>query len=127
MTLLVRRKRAERSVYDDVVERLLVDIGEDTAERIRRARSAGVAPLDLGVATTLVGIGDLARRIGASTTRGVTLSQLLAAELLDRMWDVLAHELPVGVTSGLGGNPGVGRQLSDRVAAGGLIESMPES
>jgi len=111
MTLVVRRKRAERPVYEEIVERLIADLGDDTEVRIRTARAAGAAPLDLGVAATLVGMTELAGRLDAATQRSVSLHQLLAGELLDRMWDVMAYELPVPVVKGLGGNPGIGRRL----------------
>ena len=42
----------------------------------------------------------------------------MAAELLDRMWDVLAHELPSQLTASLGGNPHVAQALGRALIVG---------
>jgi hypothetical protein len=108
-TLLIREPRAPRSHYEAVVEQLVIGLCEDTESRVRAARAAGATPLDLAVGATLIGVRTLADRIRRDASLGLTIETIMAAELLDRMWDVLAHELPVQLASALGGNPRVTR------------------
>lgn len=111
-TLLLRGHRAERAVYEQVVELIVDGLLQETEARVRAARAAGAAPLDLGVASTLVGIRSLSDRVRRESSLGVTPELLMTAELLDRMWDILAHELPITLTTALGGNPQVARRLA---------------
>ncbi|MDH4277903.1 MAG: J domain-containing protein [Acidimicrobiia bacterium] len=106
-TLLIRNPRGPRSDYEIVVDGLVILLSADAESRVRAARAAGTAPLDLGVAATLVGIRSVADSIRRQASLNVTRELLMQAELLDRMWDVLAHELPTPLTISLGGNPGV--------------------
>ncbi|MEM7325808.1 MAG: J domain-containing protein [Actinomycetota bacterium] len=110
-TLLIRNPRGPRSDYEAVVDDLVRNLATDVESRVRAARAAGAAPLDLGVAATLVGVRTVADRMRRQAPLGVTSEALMAAELLDRMWDVLAHELPVQLTGSLGGNPQVAQVL----------------
>lgn len=112
--LLIRQPRGTRADYEVLVEVLVKGLIEDTESRVRAARAAGAAPLDLGVTATLVGIRTLADRLRREASLGVTLEAVMSAELLDRMWDILAHELPVQLTNALGGNPRVARALLER-------------
>lgn len=111
-TLLLKGPRAERAVYDEIVEQIVGGLARETEARVRAARAAGAAPLDLGVASTLVGIRALADAVRRQASLGVSPELLMTAELLDRMWDVLAHELPMTLASALGGNPGVARKIT---------------
>lgn len=113
-TLLIREPRASRAEYDQLVEGIIRGLLDETEARLRAARAAGAAPLDLGVASVLVGIRTLADRVRRQATLGITTELLMTAELLDRMWDILAHELPSTLSAGLGGNPHVARQLGAR-------------
>ena len=110
-TLLLKSARAARAEYDELVDDLVGRIASDTEARVRAARAAGAAPLDLGVGATLLGIRAVADQLRRSAADRSTVIDVMEAELLDRMWDVLAHELPVGLTSALGGNPGVSKLL----------------
>ncbi len=112
--LLIRQPRGSRADYEVLVEVLVKGLIEDTESRVRAARAAGAAPLDLGVTATLVGIRTLADRLRREASLGVTLEAVMSAELLDRMWDILAHELPVQLTNALGGNPRAARALLER-------------
>ena len=112
-TMLIRAPRADRAGYEAVVADIVTALSADTEPRLRAARAAGAAPLDLGVAATLVGIRLEADRIRRETTVADDAT-MMRAELLDRMWDVLAHELPNGLTNQLGGNPDVSRRLRGR-------------
>jgi len=113
-TLLLKGPRAERAVYDEIVEQIVGGLARETEARVRSARAAGAAPLDLGVASTLVGIRALADAVRRQASLGVSPELLMTAELLDRMWDVIAHELPMPLTTALGGNPGVTRKITNR-------------
>ncbi len=110
-TLLIRNPRGPRSDYEVVVDGLVYLLSADAESRVRAARAAGAAPLDLGVAATLVGIRSAADSIRRQASLAVTRELLMQAELLDRMWDVLAHELPTPLTIALGGNPGVAKAV----------------
>ena len=112
--LLIRQPRGTRADYEVLVEQLVKGLIEDTESRVRAARAAGAAPLDLGVTATLVGIRTLADRLRREASLGVTLEAVMSAELLDRMWDILAHELPVQLANALGGNPRVAKVLLER-------------
>jgi curved DNA-binding protein CbpA len=111
---LLRHPRGTRAEYDALVEAMVRALLEDTEARLRAARAAGAAPLDLGVATVLVGLRTLADRLRRQATLGITNEILMTAELVDRMWDILAHELPSSFTAGLGGNPHLARRLGAR-------------
>lgn len=109
--LLIRQPRAPRQEYERLVAILVHGLCEDTESRVRAARAAGAAPLDLAVGATLIGIRTLADRLRRDGPLALTNDVIMSAELLDRMWDVLAHELPVQLTAALGGNPHVARVL----------------
>ncbi len=110
-TLLLRGPRAPRPVYDAIVDGIVGGLAQDTEARVRAARAAGAAPLDLGVAATLVGIRTMGDRLRREASLGITDELVMTAELLDRMWDVLAHELPHALNDALGGNPQLARSL----------------
>ena len=112
-TLLIRHPRAPRSEYERLVAILVTGLCEDTESRVRAARAAGAAPLDLGVGATLIGIRTLADRLRRDGPLELNDDVIMSAELLDRMWDILAHELPVQLSTALGGNPHVARILLD--------------
>ncbi len=112
-TLLIRQPRAPRASYERLVAILVEGLCEDTESRVRAARAAGAAPLDLAVGATLVGIRTLADRLRRDGQLALTDEVIMSAELLDRMWDVLAHELPVQLVAALGGNPRIARRLLD--------------
>jgi hypothetical protein len=113
-TLLIRNPRGPRAAYERVVDHLVWQLTRDAESRLRAARAAGAAPLDLGVAATLVGIRSVSDGIRRQAPLGVDTETLMAAELLDRMWDVLAHELPSQLTASLGGNPRVSQAIARR-------------
>ncbi len=113
-TLLLRAPRAERAVYDSIVEEIVRGLAQETEARVRSARAAGAAPLDLGVASTLVGIRALGDGVRRQSSLGLSPELMMTAELLDRMWDVLAHELPITLSNALGGNPGVAKRIGLR-------------
>jgi curved DNA-binding protein CbpA len=110
--LLLNQPRAQRDTYDRLTDTLVAELMRDTESRVRAARAAGTAPLDLGVAATLVGVRSLADQIRRDASHSVTPELIMTAELLDLMWDILAHELPSQLTTALGGNPAVASGLA---------------
>ena len=110
-TLLIRHPRAPRCEYERLVGALVKGLCEDTESRVRAARAAGIAPLDLAVGAILVGIRTLADRIRRDASVSMTSDVIMTAELLDRMWDILAHELSAQMISALGGNPRVAKAI----------------
>ncbi len=111
-TVLLKTPKGSRSDYEQVLDELVAKLSSDVENRVRSARAAGAAPLDLGVAATLVGVRVVADGLRRQGALEVNRELVMAAELLDRMWDVLAHELPLTLTVSLGGNPQVVRALS---------------
>lgn len=111
-TVLLKAPKGSRSDYEEVLDELVAKLSSDVENRVRSARAAGAAPLDLGVAATLVGVRVVADGLRRQGALEVNRELVMAAELLDRMWDVLAHELPLTLTVSLGGNPQVVRALS---------------
>lgn len=109
---LLKNPHGSRSDYEAVLEELIEELVSDTVSRLRAARAAGATPLDLGVATTLVGVRIASDRLRRKCSDGVTKSDAMTAQLLDRMWDVLAHELPMTLTVALGGRPSVSKRIS---------------
>jgi len=110
-TLLVRHARGPRGDYDLLVDELVEQLSHDAESRIRAARAAGAAPLDLGVAATLVGVRTVADSVRRRASLAVSRELIMKAELLDRMWDVMAHELPAPLAVALGGNPQVAKAV----------------
>ncbi len=111
-TLLLKSPRAGRETYEELVTMIVAGLLEETEPRVRAARAAGAAPLDLGVAATLIGVRTLADKVRRQSSLGISVELTMTAELLDRMWDVLAHELPSTLEGALGGNPHVARLLA---------------
>ena len=112
--LLVRSNRSPREVYEHAVEQIVRQLLVDTEARVRAARAAGAAPLDLGVAATLIGLRTLGDSLRREASLGITAELEMKAELVDRMWDILAHELTKQLTVALGGNPHVAQALARR-------------
>ncbi|MEZ5341544.1 MAG: hypothetical protein R2706_08850 [Acidimicrobiales bacterium] len=61
---------------------------------------------------SLIGLRSLADRLRRQSTLGITSDMVMAGHLLDRMWDIMAYELPSTLTTQLGGNPAVSASLS---------------
>ncbi len=113
-TLLVRHPRAPRAHYDSLVDQIVASVVADTEPRVRAARAAGAAPLDLATAASLIGLRSLADRVRRESALGITNDVIMTAELVDRMWDIMAHELTSQLASALGGNPHTAHALGVR-------------
>ncbi|MEM9034030.1 MAG: J domain-containing protein [Actinomycetota bacterium] len=115
--LSLKRKGLPRSRYEATIPGILRHLQEDTEARLRHARSLGVAPLDLGLTSALIGVRSYATLLGRAAMVGEPVPDLMTtAEMLDRMWDTLAHGLRHEIVSELGGNPHLARWLRSRGA-----------
>ena len=108
-TSLIRHSGTTREHWEALVPTLVDALTQDTETRVRRAREAGAAPLDLANGAALVGLGLFAEEMLLSPWPIVQRREL--AEMLDRMWDTMAHEVPRDLERRLGGNPRLLRRL----------------
>jgi DnaJ domain len=112
LSLSLRRKGSPRADYEAQIPFLVEQAGEETGERLQLARIHGAAPLDLGLTAVLLGLRAVAHRLAlaALSDAGAGAEDRLRAEMVDRMWDTIAHELRHDVVVSLGGNPHVSRR-----------------
>ena len=111
LALALRRRGRPRAVYDAQVDAIVAFVADRPQERTRVARLAGAAPLDLGLAAALVGLRAFALRlVGRAAVGYLSEAEQVQAEMVDRMWDTLAHGVPHELALALGGNPHLGRQ-----------------
>lgn len=112
-TLLVRHPGTARLDWEERVGPILDLLVLDTEARVRAARAAGAAPLDLANAALLVGLLAVADQTVEEARRrgGATEEDRRRAELVDRMFATLAHELPFELVRALGDAPRTLRRL----------------
>jgi hypothetical protein len=111
-TLAVRHRGVPRASYETLIDPVVTHLLFDTGERVRLARLAGAAPLDLAIGAALLGLRSYAAMLMARAGRyGVTAETAATAEMVDRMWDTMAHEIPRELEVALGGNPRISRHL----------------
>lgn len=113
-TLLVKSPRGARADYEALVDPLVDSVLQDTESRVRAARAAGAAPLDLAWGACLIALRSVADHLRRQAPTGLSLDMIMTAELVDRMWDILAHELRNDVVVALGGNPHVAHAIGVR-------------
>ncbi len=118
-TLLLRHPGTARTDWEAALPPILDHLGLDTVDRVKGARAAGAAPLDLANAAALIGLVSYGTALvagAAAPGRGRTVDDdvLRRASMVDRMFDTLAHELPRGLVRELGDNPRVARRLGAR-------------
>ena len=108
-TLAIRHHGVPKAYFEALTEPIVAELLTDTEDRVRRARLAGAAPLDLAIGAALLGLRAHAERLCAAAHSPLPLQarQELtpSAELVDRMWDTMAHEIPRELELALGGNP----------------------
>jgi hypothetical protein len=100
--MLVRHPGRDRQEFEQLAAAIVDQVGADAAGRVRAARATGAAPLDLALVAALIGVraaGEELLRSVAGTARD---DQRDRAEMLDRMWDTMAHELPHDLVVALG-------------------------
>ena len=112
---LSNRHQVPRAAYEELALPIIQVLGENIELRVQLSRQAGAAPLDLGLASALIGLNayciPFLRR---SSADGVRDDDVLCAQLIDRMWDNLAHGINRDVEIKLGGNPRALRSLTGR-------------
>jgi len=110
--MLLRHPGTARDDWEAIVPLICQQLTVDVAERIRDARAAGAAPLDLANAACLIGL----RTYGAELLGGGTAfdERVRHAEMVDRMYETLAYELPRELVQQLGNAPRVLRSLTGR-------------
>lgn len=114
-TLLLRHPGTARGDWEAALPAVVDHLSLDTGERVRVARVAGAAPLDLANAAALIGLVSYADVLVGDRRPGAPEDAVLRRALLaDRMFDTLAHELPRGLVRTLGDNPRAARRLGGR-------------
>ena len=112
---LALRHRRPRALYEMFVDEIVEFLGTDIDSRVKGARQAGAAPLDLALASALIGVRKHARLVATRVSHaGLDDRAVVQAELLDRMWDNLAHGVSREIEQALGGNPRLLRSLTGR-------------
>jgi len=110
--LALKRHGRPRALYEAQLDSVIAVVRHDTGDRVNFARTAGTAPLDLALATALVGVATMA---GDTLTEcritGPTGRHEVLAELLDKTWDNLAHGISHDIEQALGGNPRLTRAI----------------
>ena len=112
---LSNRHQLPRSTYEELAPPIIQTLGQDIEQRVQLSRKAGAAPLDLGLASALLGLNAYcAPFLRRSSEGGVSEEDVLRAQLIDRMWDNLAHGINRDIEIKLGGNPRALRSLTGR-------------
>lgn len=115
LALALKRHGRPRALYDAQLDPVIAAVRKDTGGRVNFARAAGTAPLDLGLATALVGVTTMAREtLTESRITGPSGRHEILAELLDKTWDNLAHGISHDIEQALGGNPRLARTITRR-------------
>ena len=114
--MLLRHPGTARATWDAIVPIVCRQLSDDTGDRVRRARMAGAAPLDLANAAALIGLGVYGGELIRGATPGAASleDRLRHAEMVDRIYETLAYELPRELVHQLGNAPRVLRQLAKR-------------
>ena len=103
--------------YECIAEEIVKSFGDRIEDRVRLARDAGAAPLDLALAAALIGLHEYCVPFLRASTDGdvdIDAAIIRKAQLLDRIWDNLAHGVSRELETALGGNPRVLRSLTGR-------------
>ena len=109
------RHQIPRSTYEELAAPIIRALGHDIERGVQLSRKAGTAPLDLGLASALIGLNAYCMPfLRRSSENGVRQEDVLRAQLIDRMWDNLAHGINRDVEIKLGGNPRALRSLTGR-------------
>ena len=112
---LAIRHGIQRSIYQELAKPITDNFGLETERRVKLARQAGATPLDLGLATALVSLREYSQQfIRRSQENSFDPPIVNTAQLLDRIWDNLAHGISRELEIELGGNPRTLRTLTGR-------------
>lgn len=113
--MLLRHPGTSRSSWEALVPVICQQLSVDTGERVRLARAAGAAPLDLANAAALLGLSRYGDQLVAGTAGPLSAEDRHRhAEMVDRIYETLAYELPRELVHELGNSPRVVRRLTRR-------------
>ena len=113
--MLLRHPGTARATWEAIVPLVCARLSLDTGERVRQARLAGAAPLDLANAAALLGLSAYAEELlGPLGLRHPPEERVRHAEMVDRIYATLAYELPRELVHHLGNAPKVARRLARR-------------
>lgn len=110
--MLLRHPGTARDAWEALVPLICGQLVLDVGERIRSARACGAAPLDLANAASLIGLHVYGEQLVAGSTGLGWDDRLRHAEMVDRMYETLAYELPRELVQALGSSPRVVRRLN---------------
>ena len=112
---LATRHKCSQETYEKLAESIVRDLATDVQNKAQLARKAGSAPLDLALVVALLGIKQHCEQLfRACTANEVSQQDIREAQLLDRMWDNLAHGISRDIEMQLGGNPRMLKALTGR-------------
>ena len=112
---LATRHKCPPKAYAALAEPILESLTADTKMRVRLAREVGSAPLDLALVVALIGIKEhCAKLLKTPIEHEPSQRDIREAQLLDRMWDNLAHGVSRDIEMQLGGNPRMLKILTGR-------------
>tara|TARA_Y100001970_G_scaffold258429_1_gene338315 strand:+ start:32750 stop:33310 length:561 start_codon:yes stop_codon:yes gene_type:complete len=112
---LATRHKCPQETYAELAESIVRNLATDVKAKAQLARSAGSAPLDLALVVALVGVKERCEQLlRACIDNEVSQRNIREAQLLDRMWDNLAHGISRDIEMQLGGNPRILKALTGR-------------
>ncbi|MDP7068304.1 MAG: J domain-containing protein [Acidimicrobiales bacterium] len=112
---LAIRHKCSRATYEGLAESVTDTFGDDIEEKVRLARQAGAAHLDLALVSAMIGTTNYCSKfLKRATQDGLTQRTIHKAQLVDRMWDNLAHGISRDIEMRLGGNPRTLKSLTGK-------------
>lgn len=108
--MLLRHPGTGRAEWEAIVPIVCAEASSDAGDRVRAARAAGAAPLDLANAAALLGLSAYGERLLGVGTLSPD-DRYRHAEMVDRVYETLAYELPRELVHELGNAPRIVRRL----------------
>ncbi|MEZ5233944.1 MAG: J domain-containing protein [Acidimicrobiales bacterium] len=112
--MLLRHPGTARPDWEALVPLVCAEASRDAGEHIRAARAAGAAPLDLANAAALLGLHAYGERLVVGPLPLSAEDRYRHAEMVDRVYETLAYELPRELVHELGNAPRAVRRLQGR-------------
>ncbi|MEZ5262251.1 MAG: hypothetical protein R2755_10865 [Acidimicrobiales bacterium] len=103
--MLLRHPGTARPDWEALVPLVCAEASRDAGEHIRAARAAGAAPLDLANAAALLGLHAYGERLVVGPLPLSAEDRYRHAEMVDRVYETLAYELPRELVHELGNAP----------------------
>lgn len=112
--MLLRHPGTARPDWEALVPLVCAEAARDAGDHIRAARAAGAAPLDLANAAALLGLHAYGERLVVGQLPLSAEDRYRHAEMVDRVYETLAYELPRELVHELGNAPRAVRRLQGR-------------